>query len=239
VSLPLHRRIRDDIERAMIAGELPPGARLPIEQELAERYGCSRMTVSKALSALVDDGMIERRKKAGSFVRAARLTSMAVEIPDLVALVRERGQRYGFRLENRRMCQAAVHGDDFESTRQLLEIEGIHLANDVPFAAEWRLVNPALAGALATLDLSETAPGSWLLANVPWSRAENAILAENASAAIAKRLVVAPGSACLVLDRQTWRGSIMVTKTRQHFRSDAFQLVARLERSKALLNAAA
>ena len=52
MTLPRHERIRSEMEAEILSGALKPGERLPTEQELMQRYGCSRMTVNKALSAL-------------------------------------------------------------------------------------------------------------------------------------------------------------------------------------------
>ncbi|MDZ4372108.1 MAG: GntR family transcriptional regulator, partial [Phenylobacterium sp.] len=57
-SPPLHQRIRGDIEARIRSGEWPPGYRVPFEAELMTEYGCARMTVSKAMSALADAGLI-------------------------------------------------------------------------------------------------------------------------------------------------------------------------------------
>lgn len=46
-----------------------PGATLPPEQELAGRLGVSYMTMRKAVGALVDEGLLERVKGSGTFVR--------------------------------------------------------------------------------------------------------------------------------------------------------------------------
>jgi GntR family histidine utilization transcriptional repressor len=61
----LDARIRADLEGRIRSGDWPPGARIPTEHELTAQYGCARMTVHKAISALVAAGLIERRKKAG------------------------------------------------------------------------------------------------------------------------------------------------------------------------------
>jgi GntR family transcriptional regulator, histidine utilization repressor len=65
----LGARIRHDIEQHILTGNWPPGYRIPFEHELMAEYDCARMTVSKALVALAESGMIERRRRAGSFVR--------------------------------------------------------------------------------------------------------------------------------------------------------------------------
>ena len=64
----LHERILGEIEERILSGEWAPGVRIPFEHELAAHYHCSRMTVNKALSELAKAGLIERRRKAGSFV---------------------------------------------------------------------------------------------------------------------------------------------------------------------------
>ncbi|PMZ18025.1 GntR family transcriptional regulator, partial [Pseudomonas sp. FW306-02-F08-AA] len=78
------------------SGELAPGDRLPIEQELMQHYGCARMTVNKALSALLAAGLIDRRKRAGTFVARPRMHSMVLDVPDLPSQIRERGQTYAY-----------------------------------------------------------------------------------------------------------------------------------------------
>ena len=64
----LHQRIRDDIEAKIMSGEWAPGHRIPFEHELMAEYGCSRMTVNKVLSTLAVNGLITRRRRAGSVV---------------------------------------------------------------------------------------------------------------------------------------------------------------------------
>ena len=71
----LYKQIRLDIERRILTGEWPPGHRIPFEHQLMARYGCSRMTVSKALSELAQADLIERRRRAGTFVRRPKFLS--------------------------------------------------------------------------------------------------------------------------------------------------------------------
>jgi GntR family transcriptional regulator, arabinose operon transcriptional repressor len=50
-------------------GTLAPGARLPTELELAQEHEISRNTVRQAMSSLVQEGLLERHKGRGTFVR--------------------------------------------------------------------------------------------------------------------------------------------------------------------------
>jgi GntR family transcriptional regulator len=60
----LYRQVADDIKAAIAAGEYPPGALLPSEADLAERYSVSRGTVRQAFAALRADGVIASRRGA-------------------------------------------------------------------------------------------------------------------------------------------------------------------------------
>ena len=222
MSGPLHERIRGDIERAILAGELVPGSRLPTERELMEQYGCARMTVNKALSALSSAGLVSRRKRAGSFVARPRVHSMVLDIPDLEQEVVGRGQAYRFRLLRR----AKVSGDP-SLGGEPLELEGVHFADDTPLAHELRHVSLAAVPAIADETFTDTSPGAWLLSHVPWTEAETRIAAVAADRRTAGALDIPDGSPCLFVERRTWRGDVGVTHVRQHFVGSAYDLVAR------------
>ncbi|TIP57116.1 GntR family transcriptional regulator, partial [Mesorhizobium sp.] len=51
-------------------GDIIPGARLPTESQLADKFGVSRNVVREAIAQLRADGMIEARQGIGAFVMA-------------------------------------------------------------------------------------------------------------------------------------------------------------------------
>lgn len=63
-------RVHDHIFNGISSGEYAKGCRLPTELELAKRFDMSRSAVREALARLRDDGLIESRRGAGSFVIA-------------------------------------------------------------------------------------------------------------------------------------------------------------------------
>jgi GntR family histidine utilization transcriptional repressor len=228
----LNHRIRSDIESRILSGEWAPGFRIPYEHELMAQYDCSRMTVNKVLTTLAESGMIERRRRAGSFVarQPPHLEQVALEIPDIKVAVTERGHEYGFELLDRqlRTANAAVAEEvKLAGEGTLLAISCLHFADGKPLALERRLINPEAVPETLKVDFSEHAPGSWLLQNVSWTRGEHRISAVAATAAEAELLQVPAGTACLVIDRQTWRGELPITWVRQMFLGDAYDLIAR------------
>ncbi|WP_163449962.1 GntR family transcriptional regulator, partial [Escherichia coli] len=80
--MTLQERIRSDIEERIRSGELRPGDRIPFEHELVAHYGCARATVSKALERLAHAGLIERRRKVGSFVAHPQVHAAVLAVPD-------------------------------------------------------------------------------------------------------------------------------------------------------------
>lgn len=226
MSKPLGEQIRSAIEARILSGDLAPGARLPTELELVEQFGCSRMTVNKALSALATAGLIERRKRAGSFVSRPRVHSMVLDIPDLGEEIAARGQVHRYRLIRREVREARA-GTFGPTGGRVLILDGVHFADDRPFAVEHRQVDLAAVPGIEPVRFDDLAPGSWLLRHVPWDEAETRIAAEGAAGEVARLLEVADGTATLLVERHTWRGEDSITVVRQHFRSDVYDLVAR------------
>ena len=71
--IPLHHQVFRDLKSALDASEWRPGERMPTERELAERYGCSLITIRHALGELVREGRIERTRGRGTFVLQPRI----------------------------------------------------------------------------------------------------------------------------------------------------------------------
>lgn len=237
MTLPLHERIRSKIEAAILSGALRPGARLPTEHELMREYDCARMTVSKALSSLAAAGLIDRRKRAGSFVARPKVHSMVLDVPDLEQEVTQRGQRYRFELAKRIVKRPDIGHDEeiqLAGSGDLLLIEGVHFADDVPLAVEARLVSLTAVPEIAAQAFDRSSPGAWLIRYVPWTEAETRIGAVPANREVAARLNLPPGSACLFIERRTWRGDEGITLVRQHFVGSAYDLIARFGSARSM-----
>lgn len=69
--VPLYVQIRESLRQRISGGLLEPGQKIPSEDELAARYGVSRMTVRNAISDLIDDGLLYRMHGLGTFIAHA------------------------------------------------------------------------------------------------------------------------------------------------------------------------
>ncbi len=66
---PPSRRIADELRRAILAGELAPGALLPSERVLAGTHGTARNTARQAIAILQAEGLVDAQHGRGVFVR--------------------------------------------------------------------------------------------------------------------------------------------------------------------------
>ena len=226
----MHERILGDIEGRILSGEWPPGHRVPFEHELSAQYACSRMTVNKALSQLAKAGLIERRRKVGSFVTSPPSRSAALEIQDIKAEVVALGFPYSHEILSRRRRRATrADAERLEGVGScaLLDLTVRHWAGERPFCWEERLINLAATPEAADETFTEIAPGPWLLARAPWTTAEHRIRARAADATRARGLLVDEGTPCLAIERRTWSGEAAITHVKLTYPGEAHELIAR------------
>ena len=79
--------LRDQIVR----GDLPPGAEVPSERQIALDWNVSRPTATRALQVLRYQGLVESRQGAGTYVRDIKMHRRAVQ---RYHRYRERGAQY-------------------------------------------------------------------------------------------------------------------------------------------------
>ncbi len=232
----LHQKILGDLQGKILSGKLAPGARIATEHELAEAYDCSRMTVSNVLAKLARAGLVERRRKAGTFVTRPQSQAAVLEIHDIKAEVLALGQPYRFELvfrANRRSTAADRERLETETAGRVLELVARHFAGTRVFCLEERLINVEAVPEAAHQDFHEISPGRWLLDSVPWTAAEHRIGASGAGRGVAASLSVPSGTACLIVERRTWRATLPVTQVRLTYPGDSHHLVARFTPTQA------
>lgn len=71
LKVPKYYQVKSEI--LTLIADLAPGAAVPTERELAERFETSRTTVRQAIAELVVDGRVERTQGRGTFVAQPKL----------------------------------------------------------------------------------------------------------------------------------------------------------------------
>ncbi|MCA5894306.1 GntR family transcriptional regulator [Isoptericola sp. NEAU-Y5] len=66
---PPYLQVATALRAAILTRKIEPGDKLPSQNELAERYGVSRMTIQQALRVLKDESLVVSRQGSGVFAR--------------------------------------------------------------------------------------------------------------------------------------------------------------------------
>ncbi|MCU9847188.1 GntR family transcriptional regulator [Defluviimonas sp. WL0024] len=215
-----YRDVKADILRRITEGHWAPGTLLPGEVELAESFGVARATVNRAMRELTDEGLLERRRKAGTRVRPMPLRSARFEIPLVRAEIEATGAVYRYALLSRDARQAP----DWLRARlglakgaRALHLACLHSADGAPYQFEDRWISLTALPAAEEADFAASGPNEWLVKAVPYSEVEISFLATAADPRIAGYLSMDPGEPVFTAERTTWWEGRGITHVRLYF----------------------
>jgi GntR family histidine utilization transcriptional repressor len=201
----------------------PPGAHLPGEIELAKEFGCARATVNRAMRELVDEGILERKRKAGTKVKSSPTRRAQFAIPIIGEEIRNTGASYRYALvERETMLVPAWLKSRLEMPKgsEVLHIRCMHYAGNDPYQFEDRWINLAAVPNAASFDFEEIGPNEWLVREIPFTEGELVFSATNATQEIANFLNTSEGTAIFTSERTTWLDKVSVTYARLYFARD-------------------
>jgi GntR family phosphonate transport system transcriptional regulator len=199
---PIWSSIAGALKAEIAAGSYAPGAKLPTEAHLAQRFGVNRHTVRHALATLAEAGLVQSRRGAGVFV-----TSVPTDYPlgrrvrfhqNVLASGRTPSRRL-LRSETRPASAAEAEALAVAAATPVHVIEGLSLADGLPLGL-FRSIVPAarfpdFPEAIARLNSITAALAE---AGVPdYTRASTRLTAKLADAVQAGHLQVSQGAPLL------------------------------------------
>lgn len=148
-----HTAVRQELERRLTG--MSPGEPLPAERDLARDMGVARMTLRRAVDALVEDGRLLRRQGAGTFVAPHRV-DQRLSATSFSQDMRARGMAPGSHT-----LWARTHGVDsalgarlgLDEGHDVLHVRRLRTADSSPMAVEDLHVPEDLVPGLAGADL--------------------------------------------------------------------------------------
>src|SRR5260370_40131827 len=111
---PAYRRIQHALQERIERGELQPGDAVPSERELAGSYQVSLMTARHALAELEREGLVDRRRGAGTFVALPK-----IHFNRLASFTEQMASR-GLRAHSRILCASIVESEQEAAARLAL-----------------------------------------------------------------------------------------------------------------------
>ena len=209
--------VQAEVLRRIHAREWKPGDLIPNEVDLAAEMGCARATVNRALRAVAETGLLDRRRKAGTRVALHPTARATLDIPVIRREVEDKGSRYGYALLSRQIAApsaAIAAAMAVTPSASLLHLTALHLSDDAPYAVEDRWINLASVPIAAKQSFEGISGNEWLLTNAAYTHGEIAFSAAMATEGEAEILAATTGSALFVVSRLTWDHGASVTKVR-------------------------
>jgi GntR family transcriptional regulator len=226
----LVEQVRESLLAELTSGELPPGAKLPNENELAERFMVSRSTIREAVGSLMDAGYLVRRHGSGTFLTARPRTRHPLETTvSYTRMIRASGYEPSETIvskEVRPPSPTERHLLGLADGESLIEVERVRLADRRPVIYSHDRIPVALLG-----ETSDRALGSSLYAILadaghPVASASARLIPTVADARLGRLLEVKRGTPLLHIDQVHYdeRGDTVMLSAEWHV-ADVFELI--------------
>jgi GntR family transcriptional regulator len=219
---PLYLQLQQLIRDAIGGEVIVRGDAIPAERDLAVEYGVSRITVRKAIEGLVEEGLLTRRRGAGTFV-AGKLSSFTEDMiaRGLVPSSSWVSRSVGTVSPEESMALA------LSPSAPVYRFQRLRFADEVPMALEVSTIAgfclPSIDAVDASLYAALTEAGHRPV------RALQRLRAVPFGTDHARMLGVDPGSPGLLIERRGFlRDGRAVEFTRSYYRGDSYDFVAEL-----------
>ncbi len=156
----LFEEIADEIKRLIRDGTFPPGARLPGERELSERFEVSRVTIREAEIALQATGWIHMRTGAGAYVETSPPLRGSGSLPPVTPFELTEARSL-FEAEAAALAAPTISQDTIDKLDTLLEAMADDTATEEEISAIDRDFHMTIAGASNNAAIIHTIETLW------------------------------------------------------------------------------
>ncbi len=213
--LPAYQRIKGTIVKRLEAGLLKPGDLVDSERDLARIHRVSLMTARHALTALEREGLVVRRRGAGTFVAPPR-----IHFNKLMSYTEQMSAR-GLSISSKVLSLNVIDTAPEIAARlalpaasRLVKLERLRLGGDEPFAIETCYLSADDFGGLIRARLDRASLFSILQHDygLQIAHADEEVDATTADAHTARVLCMPQGSALLRIRQQIFstQGKIVI-----------------------------
>lgn len=229
---PRYLQLYQYLQRAIKNGALASATTLPAERDLAQMTGLSRVTIRKAISQLVEEGLVIQRRGSGSYV-ASQTRRLEQSLSALTSFTEDMLRRGKVSSSETLNCGVFMPSPEeivalgLPADGQVSRITRLRKADGVPLAIETSSLSteflPEPERIITSLYEELSKDG------IRPARANQRISACNLSEDQARLLEVTPGDAALAIDRTAYLESGRVIElTTGVYRGDIYDFVAEL-----------
>jgi GntR family transcriptional regulator len=211
--IPLYYQIANILQARIHSGASPPGSLLGTEKGLAESFGVSRITIQKALQALHQEGLIDRRRARGTFVATSIRRRTPIELHgflDNLLLLGESGKTLDVECDEVAASEEVAERMGTPTGTTVVRVRRLRTqAGDIPFTSVTNYL-PMDIASLIDLDELRTRAITDLLDRTPGlrlARGYETISAASADEELADRLRVPFGTPLLLVVRELQIGT--------------------------------
>src|SRR5271157_781282 len=206
INKPLYIRIQEYIAELILSGKLTPDTKIQSERDFSEDLGVSRMTVRRAITELVNEGLLERKHGSGTYVAKPKFTYESSELVNYVEAMRHRNiatasqlLEFGELAASRRLAESL----QIEIGNPIYRVVILRCANRVPIVLERDFIPCARCPALEEWDLEKSSVYDLLtdVYHIEPVGSSQTVEAVAAADPVAKQLRVDEGFPLLMLSR--------------------------------------
>lgn len=208
--IPKHYQLSQLLRQLILKGDLPPGSKIPGENQLCQQYQLSRGTVRKAISTLINEGLLQAEQGHGTYVvqqpwRSRYFLSLSQFNEEMI---RHQHQPKTILLEREIIPATPAISERLQIPihNPVIYIARLRLADETPVLYERRYLAQALCPALMEEDLENQSIHALLIHKyqIPLVKTVHVLEARGLSAEEADLLHAKVGSAAFHVDRLTY-----------------------------------
>ncbi len=136
---PLYIQLMEVIKEDVNRGVYKVGQQLPPEGELCEMYGVSRITTRRAITELVEAGILQRQQGKGTFVTASKLKRELIAVNGFSEFLTQTGKMPQPRIISTTILEvdeAIAAPLQIPPGTSTLQLKRLHYVNDAPLVWE-------------------------------------------------------------------------------------------------------
>lgn len=202
VYIQIHNQLRHEIEQ----GKWQVGSRIPSERKLALAFNVSRMTLRQALQTLVDEGILERRVGAGTYVANQKVQEKVAGVTSFTDLMKAQGRKPSSKTISYHLARPSASESEhlqISEATQVLRMERIRYADNIPICFEVTTVPAALINDFSKKEVTRSFYHALERRGYQLGGARQVVSATVANEQIAEYLKIHRGDAILLMRQIT------------------------------------